>query len=271
MFLVGFAVVSVSVSLGLNNHGRLTSNSIALWSHAWPDHARLHTWLHHWLHTGLHHGLLHARLHHWLHAGLHHGLLHARLHHTWLHTWLHHAWLHHAWLHSWLHHTWLHHTWLHSWLHHTWLHHWLHAWLHHARLHHTWLHTWLHHAWLHHTWLHHTRLHHTWLHLLACGSCATSATSALSCWLPDSLQMNLTGRFTLVLNRKPVIDSMVDAEGGKFDSSLANFVIGTGVLIEALNRQIVSDVLHINVEGLVPNGRLTSSILDSSLEVLLAR
>ena len=269
MFLVGFAV-SVSVALGYNHGGRLTSNSIALWGHAWPDHARLHTWLHHtWLHTGLHHGLLHARLHHtWLHAGLHHGLLHAGLHHTWLHTWLHHtwlhhAWLHHAWLHTWLHHTWLHHTWLHSRLHHTWLHHWLHAWLHHARLHHTRLH----HAWLHHTWLH-ARLHHAWLHLLACGSCATSA---LTCWLPDSFQMNLTGRFTLVLNRKPVIDSVVDAEGGKFDSSLANFIIGTGVLIEALNRQIVSDILHINVEGLVPNGRLTSSILDSSLEVLLAR
>ena len=228
-------------------------------------------------HAGLHAWLHHAWLHHWLHAWLHH----ARLHHTWLHTWLHHtrlhAWLHH-WLHTWLHHAWLHHTWLHTWLHHAWLHawlhHWLHAWLHHARLHHTWLHARLHHARLHHTRLHHTWLHawlHAWLHhlLLACSS--TSALSALTCWLPDSLQMNLTGRFTLVLNRKPVIDSVSDTEGGKFDSSLANFVIGTGVLIEDLNCHVVSNVLHIDVEGLVPNGRLTSSILDSSLEVLLAR
>ena len=223
-------------------------------------------------HAGLHAWLHHAWLHHWLHAWLHH----AGLHHTWLHTWLHHtrlhAWLHH-WLHTWLHHAWLHHTWLHTWLHHAWLHHWLHAWLHHARLHHTWLHAWLHHAWLHHTRLHHSRLHawlHAWLHLLLACSCTTMASSALTLRLPDSLQMNLTGRFTFVLNLKPVIDTVVDTEGGKFDSSLANFVIGTGVLIEDLNCQVVSNVLYIDVEGLVPNGRLTSSILDSSLEVLLA-
>ena len=268
------AVVSVSVSLG-NNNGRLTSHSIACWL-AWPDHG-LHAWLHHtWLHhTGLHHsGLLHAGLHH---AGLHHagllhaGLHHAGLHHARLHAWLHHTWLHHTRLHTWLHHAWLHHTWLHAWLHHARLHHtWLHAWLHHSWLHHTWLHARLHHSWLHHTWLH-ARLHHAWLHHLLLTCCATLACNALTCWLPDSLDMNLTGRFTLVLNRKPVIDSGSNTEGGKFDISLANFVIGTGILIEALNRQVVSNVLHIDVKGLVPNGRLTSSILDSSLEVLLAR
>ena len=35
--------------------------------------------------------------------------------------------------------------------------------------------------------------------------------------------------------------------------------------------EIVTDVLDINVEGLVPNGGLASAILDIGLELLLAR
>jgi len=35
--------------------------------------------------------------------------------------------------------------------------------------------------------------------------------------------------------------------------------------------EIVTDVLDINVEGLVPNGGLASAILDVGLELLLAR
>ena len=222
----------------------------------WLSHGVAGWLLHAWLH---HHWLLHAGLHHhWLlHAGLHHHwLLHAGLHHRLLHTWLHHHRLLHAGLHHWLLHTWLHHRLLH-----TGLHHWLHAWLHHRLLHaglHHWLHAGLHH-WLH-TWLHH------WLHASS-GSTRLSGTSLSG--LPHTLQVNLARRFATVSNLEPLIDTLSDTEGGQLEGGLTNLVIRAGILVEHFDVNIVTDVLDINVEGLVPDGGLTCTILHERLEVLL--
>ena len=196
--LAMLSVFTVVGTMGGHNHsGRLAMHSIAsrmraMWlHHGLLHHGLLHAWLHHWLHPWLHHWL-HTWLHHWLHAGLHHWL-HSGLHH-WLHTWLHH------WLHPWLHH-WLH-TGLHHWLH-SRLHHWLHAGLHH------WLHAWLHHRLL----------------LGGTVSSCTAMSTALTCGLPNRLEMNLASRLAFVLNLKPVIDTVIDTEGGKFDGGLTNFII----------------------------------------------
>lgn len=240
-----------------------------------------------WVHSRLHHSWLHARLHHaWLHC---HALrVHSRLHHTWLHAGLHHSWLavtlrgHHAWLHAlWvharLHHSWLAVTRLHSGLHHAlWvhagLHHaWLHTWLHHAGLHHAWLH----HAWLHHTWLH-SGLHHAWLHarlhhLLMASSCLATCGSSRSSWFPDGLQMDLTSLLASVSDLEPLVDAGTDAEGRKLEGSLANLVVGSNILVEDFESNVVANVLDVDIEGLIPNWRLACAVLHRGLECLLTR
>ena len=83
--------------------------------------------------------------------------------------------------------------------------------------------------------------------------------------------MDLTGRLALVSNLEPFVDTVVDAEGGELDGGDTDNVVAANILVVHLDRQIITDVLDINVEGLVPDGGLASSVLDVSLEVLLAR
>jgi len=166
-------------------------------------------------------------------------------------------------LHAGLHHLllWGHHSRLHAWLHHLLLG-WHHTWLHHARLH-TWLHTWLHHTWLHawlHAWLHHLLLGGTWLTL-----------SSRCSWLPNGFQVDLSRLLASVGNLEPVIDATIDAEGGEFDGSLTNQIIRAWVLVVDLDGQVITDILHIDVECLVPHRRLACAILDRGLEILLTR
>jgi len=82
--------------------------------------------------------------------------------------------------------------------------------------------------------------------------------------------VNLAGLLATVRDLEPFIDSLADAESRKLESSLANFVVCTNILVENLEGDVVTHVLHIDVEGLVPDGSLTSAVLDSSLELLLA-
>ena len=305
VFLVAVPV-AVAMTAVMNDHGRV-AHGHTLRAHARLHHTGLHAGLHH---TGLHHTGLHARLHHarlhhtGLHARLHHTRLHARLHrrvallagrhHTlWVHTGLllhrgialllgrHHALRVHArLLHARLHrritgllHTGLHHAGLlHTRLHHLLLLHTrLHARLHHTRLHHAGLlHTRLHHARLHHTGLHHTGLLHTGLHhaRLACTG-RLGAASITS--FPDRLEVNLTGLLSTVCHLEPLIDAVADAKSRKLEGSLANLVVCADILIEDFNHEVVANVLHLDVEGLVPDGRLARAILDLGLELLLAR
>ena len=294
VFLVAVAVpvpvavaVAMTMTAVMNDHGRV-AHGHTLRVHARLHHAGLH-------HTGLHARLHHARLHHTgLHTRLHHTRLHARLHrrvallagrhHTlWVHTGLlhrgialllrrHHALRVHARLHrriTGLLHTGLHHAGLlHTRLHHLLL---LHTRLHHARLHHTrlhhagLLHTRLHHARLHHTGLLHTRLHHAGL---ACTGRLGAASITSS---PDRLEVNLTGLLSTVCHLEPLIDAVADAKSRKLEGSLANLVVCADILIEDFNHEVVANVLHLEVEGLVPDGRLARAILDLGLELLLAR
>ena len=71
-------------------------------------------------------------------------------------------------------------------------------------------------------------------------------------------------------NLVPVINASVDAECGKFDRCLTNFVVRAGVFVKDSDREVVTDVLDVDIEGLVPDWRLASSVLDSRLEILLA-
>jgi len=276
MFLVLLVAVSVSVTATLDYYNslglRLADNEAcrsSLLLHHWLLHAGLHHWLHSWLHhhgllhTWLHHGLLHTGLHHWLlHARLHHLLLHHGLLHTRLHHWLLHTRLHHWLLHAWLHHSWLHHArLLHHWLLHTWLHHWLHAWLHH------WLHTWLHHRL--HAGLHH-RLLHSWLHHLLLG-CLLRLGLTLSGGLEHTLDVDLSRGFTSVGNAEPLIDTTGDAKGGKLDDCDTNNIVGARILVVDLNVHVIANVFHIDLEGLIPNGGLASTVLGCGLVLLLAR
>ena len=259
VFLVAVAVpvpvavaVAMTMTAVMNDHGRVAHG------HTLRVHARLH-------HAGLHARLHHARLHHTgLHTRLHHTRLHARLHrrvallagrhHTlWVHTGLlhrgialllrrHHALRVHARLHRRI----------------TGL---LHTGLHHAGL----LHTRLHHARLHHTGLLHTRLHHAGL---ACTGRLGAASITSS---PDRLEVNLTGLLSTVCHLEPLIDAVADAKSRKLEGSLANLVVCADILIEDFNHEVVANVLHLEVEGLVPDGRLARAILDLGLELLLAR
>ena len=154
----------------------------------------------------------------------------------------------------------------------------------HTRLHHAWLsilllrrhsHSGLHHAWLHHAGLHHTRLHHTRLHhlllllLRRLGGGSGSASTRSTRRLPDGLEVDLASDLALPLNLEPLCEASTYAKGGQLDGGLTNFVVATDILIEHFNGQVVANVLHINVEGLVPDGGLASTVLHCCLEHLL--
>jgi len=245
LVLLVVTVVAVTVTTSVDNVGGASDD------HALRASLRGH-------HAGLHHGL-HARLHHGLHAGLHAGL-HHRLSRVLLHAGLHHAGLLHAGLlHAGLHHTGL----LHARLHHAGL---LHAGLHHAGLHHAGLHhTRLHHAGLHHTRLHHTGLHHAGL----CRAFLLSSTTGAG--LPDGLQVDLTSSLASVSDSEPLVHTVADTKSGELEGDFADNVISADILVVNLDGHIVTDVLDIDIESLIPDWRLASALLGLRPELLLAR
>ena len=187
-------------------------------------------------------------------------MLHA--HHTWLlhaHYWLlwhtpHHAWLLHA-------HYWLLHAHAHNWLLHAHTHDWL-----------------AHHSWLLHSH-HHLRGHH-WLlvahaHNLLCrGKLDLSLkivghliwvyamSGSIWCfrWGPGTFQVQLAGLFALVMDREPVVEASIDAQSAKFDDCLANEVASCHVLVIHRDIHVIANVLHIDIEHLVPLWCLTSAL-----------
>ena len=63
---------------------------------------------------------------------------------------------------------------------------------------------------------------------------------------------------------------MANAERGKLYGGISNFIVTAGILIEAFDRHVVTNVLHVDLKSLVPDGGLSSSLLCSSPELLLA-
>ena len=265
----------------------------------------LHSWLHHagllhLLHTWLLH-LLHAWLHHWLLAVLLHGLSRL-LHHLWLllhlHAWLlHHTWLLHAGLlhHSWLlHHAGLLHAGL---LHHAWLLH--HTWLLALHICHLILLLCDHLLLLHHLLLHHLLLGH---HLLLVDNHSgllhlarshlilrlTIAWHAVASWdsealkltsdrsfssfgatrSPGALKVDGTGLFASVLNGEPLVDSGAYTQGGQLDRGFADQVAGGYIFIEDLDCHVITDILDVELESLLPARGLTSTLESTSSELL---
>ena len=79
-------------------------------------------------------------------------------------------------------------------------------------------------------------------------------------WSPVSLQVHLTGLLTLELDGEPVIEATSDAQGTQLDGCLADQVARTRILIEYRNDHVVADVLHINIEDLIPFWRLSGRV-----------
>ena len=88
--------------------------------------------------------------------------------------------------------------------------------------------------------------------------------------MPKTLKVDLTYTFTLPLNVDPSVDASSNAERGKLDCSFTNLFVTADIVVQNLNNHIVGCILHIEFESLVPDGGLTSSLLHSCLETLLA-
>ena len=83
--------------------------------------------------------------------------------------------------------------------------------------------------------------------------------------------MHLAGLLALVLDGEPVINAVVDTQGTQLDNGLANQVTRGHVFIEHGHGHIVANVLHVDVEDLVPLGGLASTLQCSGLQFLVPR
>ena len=82
--------------------------------------------------------------------------------------------------------------------------------------------------------------------------------------------MNLTCRFSLVGNGEPLIHASNAAERRGLNLSSSYRVVVGNILIEDFNVHVISDVLDIDVVGLIPPRRLARVLFDSCLESLLS-
>jgi hypothetical protein len=83
---------------------------------------------------------------------------------------------------------------------------------------------------------------------------------------PVALNVQLTGGLSLEGKGEPLIEASRAGEGADLGLEGANcFVLGN-IFVEHLEDHIVSDVLDVEFKGLVPDGDLTSVLLDNSLE-----
>jgi len=82
--------------------------------------------------------------------------------------------------------------------------------------------------------------------------------------------MELTSLLALVGDGKPIIQASGKAERGALDLSGTDGVVGSHVFIENFQPHIVSDVLDVYLVSLVPDGGLSSVVLDSRLITLLS-
>ena len=83
--------------------------------------------------------------------------------------------------------------------------------------------------------------------------------------------MNLARLLALEMDREPFIDSVSDAETGKFERSLANQIACSDIFVQNLDFKIIADILDVEVESLLPSWGLSSALESSSTELLHAR
>jgi len=88
--------------------------------------------------------------------------------------------------------------------------------------------------------------------------------------VPNTLEVNLTRWFSLVGNLEPFIESSLSAHGGHFHHRGSNCLVLCHILIEYLDVEVISDILDIDGELLVPHRGLSSVLLDLGLEFLLS-
>lgn len=87
---------------------------------------------------------------------------------------------------------------------------------------------------------------------------------------PDTLEMDLTSRLTLVSDGKPFVQASRKAERRALDLASTNSIVIGDVFIKYFNPHIVSDVLDVKLISLVPHGSLSCVILNSSLVSFLS-
>ena len=81
--------------------------------------------------------------------------------------------------------------------------------------------------------------------------------------------MDLTSLLSFEANLEPLINAVSDAKSRQFHSGLADNIIIDNILFHDLDGQIVTNVLDIDLEGLIPNWGLASAVLGVGLELLL--
>jgi hypothetical protein len=82
--------------------------------------------------------------------------------------------------------------------------------------------------------------------------------------------VQLTGHLSLKSQGEPLIHTTGDSESADLSLEGADgFVLGD-ILIEAFEDHVVTNVLHIELESLVPDRGLSSVLLDDSLEAGLS-
>lgn len=81
--------------------------------------------------------------------------------------------------------------------------------------------------------------------------------------------MNLTGSFAFVSDGEPFVHTSGKAERGSLEHDGTDCVIISNIFIENLDSHVISNVLNIDVVGLIPDGGLSSVLLGHGLEFLL--
>jgi len=106
-------------------------------------------------------------------------------------------------------------------------------------------------------------------HLLRMSSLLGCCTR-LSCGGPLTSKMDLASSLTLISNREPLIQASGNADRGQLHLAGTNSVVGSNIFIEDFDGHVVSDVLDIDFEHLVPLRGLACVLLHLGLVALLS-
>jgi len=94
--------------------------------------------------------------------------------------------------------------------------------------------------------------------------------TSLSRGVPLTFKMHLASRLTLISNREPLIQASLDAEGRQLHLAGTDGVVGSNIFIEHFDAHVVSDVLDVDFEHLVPLRVLACAVLHLGLVALLS-
>jgi len=70
--------------------------------------------------------------------------------------------------------------------------------------------------------------------------------------------MNFANRLTFILNREPLINTTIHDQSLQLNTSFTNHIATYYIFIIDANRQIIPNILHINLKCLVKLGLLAS-------------